>query len=70
MTREGHRQIIEDMSMVLIALPEIGNDHDCIMALLAVRFRAAQIFEHLDTARTIARQALTDEAGLWERLMQ
>jgi hypothetical protein len=68
LTREGQRQIIEDMAMALIALPEINHDHDCIMALLAARFRAAEIFDYLDAARDIARQTRLDEGELWAAL--
>jgi hypothetical protein len=70
LTREGQRQLIEDMAVVLIGEIEIGNDTGCVMSLLAHGFHPLDIFDHLDTARTIARQALADEAGLWERLMR
>jgi hypothetical protein len=69
LTREGHRQMIEEMATVLIGLPELDDFH-CIMALLSERFRSADVFRHLDTARDMARQARSDEAGLWERLMR
>jgi hypothetical protein len=70
LTREGHRQLIEDMAVVLIGELEIGNDQGCIMSLLAHGFHPSDIFDCLDVARTMARQALLDEAGLWERLMR
>jgi hypothetical protein len=70
LTREGHRQLIEDMAVVLIGEIEIGNDQGCIMSLLARGFRPTDIFDHLDVARAIARQALIDEGGLWDRLMR
>jgi hypothetical protein len=69
LTREGRRQLVEDMAVVLIGKPELDDFH-CIMALLSERFRSADVFKHLDTAREIARQALADEAELWERLMR
>jgi hypothetical protein len=69
-TKEGHRQVIEDMAVELCWVPELGNDHRCIIALIAQRFRPEHIFDYLDVAREMARAALRDEAGLWERLMR
>jgi predicted nucleic acid-binding protein len=70
LTREGHRQLIEDMAVVLIGEIEIGNDQGCIMSLLARGFHPRDISDCLDAARAMVRQALVDEAGLWERLMR
>ena len=69
-TREGTRQVIEDMAVELCWVPELANDHRCIIALIAQRFDPSYIFDYLDTARAMARAALADEAGLWERLMR
>jgi hypothetical protein len=70
-TREGHRQIIENMAVELCWVSELGNDHRCIMALVGCRkFHPDDIVDHLDTAREMARAALRDEAGLWEKLMR
>jgi hypothetical protein len=70
LTREGHRQLVEDMATVLIGEPELGDDTWCTITLLAHGFHPGDIFDCLDTAREIARQALVDEADLWERLMR
>jgi hypothetical protein len=64
------RALLEEMTFALLEVPDICNDHDCIMALLAQRFRAAEIFDYLDVARDMALQARIDEADLWERLQQ
>lgn len=70
LTKEGRRQLVEDMACVLVGELEIGNDQGCIMALLARGFHPRDISDCLDTARSMARAALVDEAGLWERLMR
>jgi hypothetical protein len=69
MTREGTRQLVEEMATVLIGLPELDDFH-AIMALLSDGFRSADVFRHLDIAREMARQARSDEGDLWERLMR
>jgi hypothetical protein len=73
LTREGHRQLIEDMAMVLLdnfGEIELSDDIVCIVLLRVSKFHPGDIADCLDTARAMARQALTDEAGLWERLMR
>jgi hypothetical protein len=72
-TREGHRQLIEDMAGVLLdKLGEIdlGSDLVCTILLRTRKFDGDDIAAHLDTARTYVRQALIDQAGLWDRLMR
>jgi type II secretory pathway predicted ATPase ExeA len=70
LTAEGQRQLVEDMAVVLIGEPDLASDLVCVFTLLAQRFHIRDIDAHFDAARTIARQALADEAGLWERLMR
>jgi hypothetical protein len=70
-TWEGHRQMIEDMAVVLIdKVPELSSDVVCSVTLRAHRFRPDDIAICLDTAREMARAALRDEADLWQRLMR
>jgi hypothetical protein len=70
LTREGHRQLIEDMAVVLIdKVPELSSDTVCTVMLLTQGFHPRDIADCLNTAREMARAALRDEAGLWERLM-
>jgi hypothetical protein len=73
LTREGHRQLVEDMAGVLVdklGEIELGSDLVCTVLLRSRKFNADDIAAHLDTARTYVRQALVDQAGLWERLMR
>jgi hypothetical protein len=73
LTREGHRQLIEDMAGVLLdklGEIELGSDLVCTVLLRTRKFDPDDIADHLDTARTYVRQALVDQAGLWERLMR
>jgi hypothetical protein len=73
LTREGHRQMIEDMAMVLLdnyGEIELGSDIVCTVLLRVNRFHPRDIADCLDTARAMARQALIDECGLWARLMR
>jgi hypothetical protein len=72
-TREGHRQLVEAMAGTLLdKLGEIdlGSDLVCTILLRTRKFEGDDIAAHLDTARTYVRQALVDQAGLWERLMR
>jgi hypothetical protein len=70
-TREGHRQVIEDMAVVLVdRVAELSSDVICSVTLRAHQFHPDDIADNLDTAREMARAALRDEAGLWERLMR
>jgi hypothetical protein len=72
-TWEGHRQLIEDMAVVLLdnyGEIELSSDLVCTVLLRVNRFDPKDIALCLDTAREMARQALIDEAGLWERLMR
>jgi len=63
------RTIIKKMALILLReVPELSSEDACIMALLAHRYRAAVIEDHIDAARDIAFQARLDEAELWERL--
>jgi hypothetical protein len=70
LTREGHRQLIEDMAVTLIGVDEIGSDVVCAVTLLTQGFHSRDIADCLNTAREMARAALRDEAGLWDRLMR
>jgi hypothetical protein len=72
-TREGHRQLVEEMAGVLLdklGEIELGSDLVCTTLLRTRKFDRDDIAAHLDTARTYVRQALVDQAGLWERLMR
>jgi hypothetical protein len=73
LSREGHRQLVEDMAGVLIdklGEIELSSDLVCTVLLRSRKFDPDDIGAHLDTARTYVRQALIDQAGLWERLMR
>jgi hypothetical protein len=73
LTREGHRQLIEDMAVVLLdnyGEIELGSDLVCTVLLRTRHFHPDDIADCLDTARAIARQALVDEGNLWARLMR
>jgi hypothetical protein len=73
LSREGQRQLIEDMAIVLLdnyGEIELNSDLVCTVLLRINRFHPRDIADCLDTARTMARAALVDEASLWERLMR
>jgi hypothetical protein len=72
-TREGQRQLIEDMARTLLdklGEIELNSDLVCTVLLRTRKFDPDDITSHLDTARTYVRQALIDQADLWERLIQ
>jgi hypothetical protein len=73
LSREGHRQLVEDMAIVLLdnyGEIELGSDVVCTVLLRVCKFHPADIHDCLDEAREYARSALSDEAGLWQRLMR
>jgi len=73
LTCEGHRQLIEDMAVVLLdnyGEIELNSDLVCTVLLRINRFHPRDIADCLDTAREMARAALVSEAGLWARLMR
>jgi hypothetical protein len=73
LTREGHRQLVEDMAIILLdnyGEIELNSDLVCTVLLRVNKFHPRDIADNLDIARAMARQALVDEAGLWERLMR
>jgi hypothetical protein len=73
LSREGQRQMTEEMAGVLLdklGEIELSSDLVCTVLLRTRKFNADDIDDHLDTARTYVRQALVDQAGLWDRLMR
>lgn len=65
------RHTIDDMAYFLVSeVAELGNDTACVMALIGRGFRSTEIFDNLDVARDIARDARATEADLWDRLMK
>jgi hypothetical protein len=62
--------IAEDMALVLLGVPELRSDTDCIQALIAHRFRSRDIARHLDEARRLARAVRQAESELYPRLME
>jgi hypothetical protein len=48
---------------------ELNSDLVCTILLRTRKFDPDDITAHLDIARTYVRQALVDQADLWERLM-
>jgi hypothetical protein len=49
---------------------ELGSDLVCTVLLRTRKFDPDDIAANLDIARTYVRQALVDQADLWERLMR
>jgi hypothetical protein len=73
LTVEGRRQLVEEMAVVLLdklGEIELGSDLVCTVLLRTRKFNPDDIAAHLDTARTYVRQALIDQADLWDRLMR
>jgi hypothetical protein len=75
LSREGHRQLVEDMAVVLcdnFGEIELHSDLVCTVLLRVNKFHPDDIHDCLDEAREYARSALFDDepAGLWERLMR
>jgi hypothetical protein len=73
LTREGHRQLVEEMAVVLCdnyGEIELGSDLVCTVLLRVNKFHPRDIADCLDVARELARQALVDEGNLWARLMR
>lgn len=61
-------RLVDEMALALLAVPELGSDQDCILALFFEGFRPKDIFAHLDEARKLARQVRLFECDIWARL--
>jgi hypothetical protein len=65
MIAKSLERLVDEMAVALCNVAELGCDDACSMALLAEGFRAADIAEHLDEARTLARLARAGEIDFW-----
>ena len=66
--RVPHDRMIDEMALVLLDVPEMGDDEACILALWRAGYSETMISVHMIEARELARAVRAQEIDAWASL--
>jgi hypothetical protein len=61
-------RLLDEMAVVLLGVPELGSDEDCILALWNAGYTEHEISFHMIEARELAREVRAQEIDGWARM--